>query len=136
MAYFPPESPDRVKDIEEQLKGCWPHVLRWGIDGFDEYDQRGLDPPSCVRNATKEYFESQDAVGRWKEEHCELKPAFTSCEDIHRSFHSWAERVGETDAATWSLRKLSDELAKDERLKREKNGTDSNRFAVSSASRC
>jgi putative DNA primase/helicase len=120
LAHFSPDSPDRIKDLEEKLKPFWSYVLRWGIDQCLEWQRRGLDPPACVRDATKEYFEVQDVRGRWIEECCELKPAFTSNEDLHRSFIRWAERTGEKEAATWSSRKLSDELAKDERFHRDK----------------
>jgi putative DNA primase/helicase len=119
LAYFPPDSPDRIKDIEELLKSCWSYVLRWGIDHCLEWQKRGLDPPACVRDATKEYFESQDVRGRWIDECCELRSAFTSIDDLRKSFKHWAEQAGE-EASSWSSRKLSDELAKDERLRRDK----------------
>jgi putative DNA primase/helicase len=46
----------------------WPGILRWAIEGCLEYQRRGLDQPPAVRDATKEYLETQDAIASWLEE--------------------------------------------------------------------
>jgi len=121
LASFLPDSPDRVKDMEERLKPEWPAVLRWGIEGCLRWQERGLDPPRAVREASAEYFEGEDALGRWLDDCCELKAAdaFTPIHSLHTSFKRWAEHANEP-AGNWSERKLSDELSKRQGLRREK----------------
>jgi putative DNA primase/helicase len=119
LASFLPDSPERVKDMEERLKPEWPAVLRWGIEGCLQWQERGLDPPSAVREASAEYLEGEDALGRWLDECCELKPAFTATHALHSSFKRWGEHANEAEAK-WSERKLSDELSKRIGLRREK----------------
>jgi phage/plasmid-associated DNA primase len=43
-------------------------ILRWCIDGCLKWQQEGLAPPACVRDATDEYFRSQDTIGEWLED--------------------------------------------------------------------
>lgn len=120
LASFPPDSPDRIKNLENQLKPLWPSILRWGIDGSLLWQQRGLDPPKAVQDASAEYFEGEDVLGRWRSECCEMKSSsFTPTHELAIAFKRWTERVNEK-SADWSERKFSDELAKVAGLRRDK----------------
>jgi putative DNA primase/helicase len=91
-----PLHPDST--LEEQLRAEWPGILRWCIDGCLKWQQLGLQRPKVVLDATADYFEAQDAFGRWIGECCDLDPS-----GVHReragillsSFTAWCARSGE-----------------------------------------
>lgn len=43
-------------------------VLRWLLDGYKKYIKEGLNPPDCVREATKQYARINDRVLCFKED--------------------------------------------------------------------
>ena len=53
-----PEQPD--KRLEEKLKGEWPGILRWAINGCLDWQKNGLMRPASVTAATGKYFADQD----------------------------------------------------------------------------
>jgi putative DNA primase/helicase len=67
-----PEHPDR--HLEEKLKGEWPAILRWAIDGCLAWQNNGLARPAAVRTATGKYFADQDLWTQWLEEECDAEP--------------------------------------------------------------
>ncbi len=89
-----PAAPDR--DLEEKLWLEAPGILRWMISGCLDWQRHGLLRPAVVTEATDEYFEAQDVIGRWITERCILdgslseKPGrlATDCQD-------WARASGE-----------------------------------------
>ena len=44
------------------------------MQGCLEWQAQGLSPPAAVVEATGEYFEDEDALGRWLAECCDLDP--------------------------------------------------------------
>jgi putative DNA primase/helicase len=92
---IPPE--ERDKELIEKLKGEWPGILRWMIEGCLEWQMRGLDPPKAVTKATEAYLEAEDAMGAWIEESCEKDSgAWTKTTVLFESWRSWA-----TEAQEW-----------------------------------
>ena len=57
-------------DLEEKLKQEWPAILRWMIDGCLDWRDNGLVRPASVREATDDYFASQDILGQFLAEEC------------------------------------------------------------------
>jgi len=44
-------------------------ILAWALDGCLAWQRLGrLEPPQQVMDATEEYFEAEDALGRWLDE--------------------------------------------------------------------
>ena len=87
---------ERDKDLAEKLKTEWPAILRWMIDGCLIWQRDGLNPPQAVIDATNKYLETEDLIGTWIEERCELK---ANCQDtsanLFASWKAWAEINGE-----------------------------------------
>lgn len=99
---------NRDPDLPERLRKEWPAILRWMIDGCLEYQRVGLAPPAAVVEATAEYFESEDTIGRWLAERCRLGPQFTStCRWLFLSWQQWSASNGEY---TGSQRALTQKL--------------------------
>ncbi|MBE7182763.1 MAG: hypothetical protein INR71_16415, partial [Terriglobus roseus] len=64
----------RDKKLPEKLEAEWPAILRWMIDGCLKWQERGLEQPKAVIDATAEYFREQDTFRRWLEECCIKDP--------------------------------------------------------------
>jgi putative DNA primase/helicase len=84
-----PERPD--PKLEEKLKGEWPAILRWMINGCLDWQKNRLVRPDCIAEATANYFEEQDLWTQWLDEECE-----NETDNPHKSalsaelFASWA----------------------------------------------
>ena len=82
--------------MAEKLRAEWPGVLAWMIDGCLAWQRQGLNPPAKVAEATRAYFESQDAGGRWIEEEFVLDPNAEEKRDhLWAAWRSWATDAGE-----------------------------------------
>ena len=65
-------TPQKVdQELPEALKAEWPGVLRWMIEGCLEWQKKGLQPPKSVREATADYFDTQDLLAQWLEDSCD-----------------------------------------------------------------
>jgi putative DNA primase/helicase len=92
-----PECPDR--DLEAKLKGEWPKILRWMIDGCLDWQTYGLQRPASVTEATKAYFSEQDMFTTWLEERCDVDPdnehKFEGSGRLFSDWEAYAKSVGE-----------------------------------------
>lgn len=89
-----PAAPDL--QLMDKLRGEYAGILKWAIEG--ELDRRriGLCPPPSVVAATDEYFENENALGRWIDERCTRGVELTALtRDLYRDFKSWAATAGE-----------------------------------------
>lgn len=91
---IPPE--ERDGELPAKLRQHHPAFLRWMIEGCLRWQQDGLAPPAIVTGATEDYFEDQDALGRWLAERCEAgKDARARATELHADFADWAKGEGE-----------------------------------------
>lgn len=98
----------RDKELQNKLLLERDGIFEWALAGCLEWQRNGLRPPECVRQATDEYFEAEDAIGRWIEERCVQTPQAKSLtSELFSDWKHWAEAVGE-DAGT--QRRFSDLL--------------------------
>jgi putative DNA primase/helicase len=87
---------DRDHELAEKLIPEYGGILAWAIRGCLAWQSMGLFPPQSVREATEDYFEAEDAIGRWIEERCVLSRNLTATtNDLFASFKAWAEANGE-----------------------------------------
>ncbi len=67
-----------------------------------------LDPPQQVLDATDEYFEAEDALGRWLDERCvRVGTAKSLTAELFTDWKQWADAAGEY---VGSQRRFSDLL--------------------------
>jgi putative DNA primase/helicase len=91
---IPPENRD--KDLAEKLKAEWPAILLWMIEGCLKWQAKGLNPPKAVIDATNKYLETEDSIGTWIAERCELGTSYEDTSAIlYASWKAWAELNGE-----------------------------------------
>ena len=71
-------------------------ILTWAVAGCLAWQRTGLAPPPSVCVATEEYFEAEDAQGRWIDERASHDPtAFALTRDLYADYKQWAESNGE-----------------------------------------
>lgn len=89
---------ERDPTLPDTLRAEWPGILAWCIQGCVEWQRVGLLPPASVREASDDYFETEDALGAWMAECCDTAPGtsrFETSEALFTSWSEWAERAGE-----------------------------------------
>ena len=87
---------ERDPELPEKLRGEWPAILRWMIDGCMIWREEGLRKPTAVQAATDEYLAAEDALSLWLEECCQTSTmGFEAVSDLFFSWRAWAEKAGE-----------------------------------------
>jgi putative DNA primase/helicase len=82
--------------LTEELKAEWPGILKWMVQGSLMWQRSGLKAPQAVVAATGQYLESQDVLGEWLAECCELAPGYwESIRELFDKWKPWAEARGE-----------------------------------------
>ncbi len=77
----------RDPDLPEKLRQEAGGILQWMIDGAVAWHKEGLRPPEIVKAATGEYFDEQDMLSQWIDEHCEVGADYW--EQPTPLFNSW-----------------------------------------------
>jgi len=99
----------RDKKLTDRLLAERNGILAWAIEGCLEWQRVGLMPPVAVETATDEYFDDQDALGRWMEDACIKGVACTELTAaLYGAWKVWAEAAGEY---VGSIRRFSEGLA-------------------------
>lgn len=99
-------APKRVdKELGTKLREEWPAIFAWMIEGCLLWQKQGLMPPKVVQDASQEYFEGEDAVGRWIKENTE--PAEGEKLEMQKMFNSWREWANANGEYVGSLKRLS-----------------------------
>ncbi|MET2547984.1 phage/plasmid primase, P4 family [Ralstonia pseudosolanacearum] len=91
----PPERRD--KHLQQKLLAERDGILAWAVQGCLDWQRLGrLDPPQQVLDATEEYFEAEDALGRWLDERCVREAnAKSLTAELFNDWKQWAEAAGE-----------------------------------------
>jgi len=91
----PPERRD--KNLQQKLLAERDGILAWAVHGCLDWQRHGrLDPPQRVVDATEEYFEAEDALGRWLDERCVREAnAKSLTAELFNDWKQWAEAAGE-----------------------------------------
>lgn len=94
----------RDKHLQDRLLRELPEILAWMIEGCLQWQDKGLAPPPCVREATDQYLDDNDVVGTWLAE-CTVAEfgGFETIAALHTSYHRWAEATGERFLASKKL---------------------------------
>jgi putative DNA primase/helicase len=85
-----PAKPDR--ELEQKLMQEAPGILQWMIQGCLDWQQNGLTRPTCVIEATAEYFGDQDLFRHWLDEDCICEPGNSDLSEASSVlFKSWSD---------------------------------------------
>jgi putative DNA primase/helicase len=107
---------------DELLAQEGPGILAWFIEGCLAWQREGLNPPAAVTAATDEYLESQDVLGEWLEECCDVGGSyFATRDELFDSWKQWAQDRNEwVGSMKTFLPKLDDRGFKRDRFKGER----------------
>jgi putative DNA primase/helicase len=77
----------RDPDLSERLDAELSGIMRWMLDGVNDYNHQGLNPPQSVLDATESYFEDENTIQQWIADCCETDA--THWEKSTPLFNSW-----------------------------------------------
>lgn len=98
----------RDKHLQQKLLLERDGIMQWAVQGCLDWQANGLNPPQSVLDATDEYFEAEDAIGRWLEERCVRHNNATALTaDLFADWKAWADASGEFAG---TMRRFSDVL--------------------------
>ena len=94
---------ERDPRLAARLEAEWAGILAWAVEGCLAWQRIGLAPPKAVLDATAEYMEVEDALGRFLEERCEVGAKdrvggadnVASIADLFASWQEWCKAAGE-----------------------------------------
>ena len=69
-------------------------VLAFVVNGYQDWRQRGLDDPEQVVQATQEYREESDALGRFIEQRCLAGHGSCASAELFAAWSKWCAREG------------------------------------------
>jgi P4 family phage/plasmid primase-like protien len=102
-------APKRDKRLPDRLLAERDGILAWSLQGCLEWQRTGLRPPAAVMAATDDYFEAEDAIGRWIDERCVRGPNHAEGSTaLYTSWKAWAEANGEYAG---SMKRFSETLS-------------------------
>ena len=80
------------KYLRQKLLDEAPGILAWMVRGCLEWQERGLDPPPAVIDASREYRRDEDLIQHFVDDCCnEVKGAETTAKDLYDCFKKWWE---------------------------------------------
>jgi len=86
------------RGLKQRLRDEMPGILAWAVEGCLRWLEDGLEFPESVVNATAEYRDESDQVGRFIAEECVPLPTFqTAARTLYGAYRKWAEGAGEGD---------------------------------------
>lgn len=85
------------KDLKKKLRTELPGILNWAVQGCRGWQRGGLGTPAAVTEATQEYREEMDLVGRFIAEKCFLHgSAKSTVASLYDEFTKWLDENGES----------------------------------------
>ena len=97
---------ERDTGLQAALQAEYPQILKWAIEGCYAWRNGALGAPEVIRNATETYLKSNDVLGAWLDERCDLEGQQEG-KVLYADFAKWCEEHGET---VWKRRGWSDAM--------------------------
>jgi putative DNA primase/helicase len=103
------QTPDRA--LEDKLRGEWPGILRWMIEGCTDWQRAGLIRSQKVTETTDTYFTDQDLFGEWLAVKCDAVPIDQRLQDASGAlFKSWSEFATAAGEKPGNMRTFAERL--------------------------
>ena len=96
---IPPKKRD--PDLLEKLRAELPGILIWGVQGYLDWRENGLQTPSAVRRATKSYRKEQDILGTYLKDCIQKKrSSHIMAAALYSDYSDWCDSNGETSVSS------------------------------------
>jgi putative DNA primase/helicase len=110
--------PQQDKRLPEKLKGEAPGILRWLLDGLQDWLQNGLVTPAAVTDATHDWRHHGAGylVQTWLTERCDQDPnARTGARELYADYQQWCKNRTHTalGAITFGIELSKHEITRD-----------------------
>lgn len=102
--------PEHERDpmLESKLRQEWPAIMRWAVDGAAAWEQGGLQVPASVRDASREYLDTEDHIGEFIDDQLCKAPGNTlASAELYGVFSDWQRTTG---VQPWSKKAMSQAL--------------------------
>jgi len=87
---------ERDSKLKDKLMAEWPGILAWMIKGCFFRQERGLDVPNCIMDATNEYIDGQNPMPEFIEEYFVVeKGAKAAADAVYPAWREFREERGE-----------------------------------------
>jgi len=117
------------KLLSEKLRAEYPAILAWAIEGCLDWQANGLQIPATVKATTEDYFDEQDAIGRWLADCTERSTDAERVLDLFQSWEQWANKNREYVGSVKRFTQALDSKHLD-RVRRRTDGTDKASFIL------
>ena len=108
---------NRILGYHNQFKDELPGILRWAVEGCQEWLKSGLKPPQEVTGAVSSYKHSSDILNEFLEEKCDLGVGYlVKIKILYAAYVTWCEQ---NNVEPIRKRKLTETL-EDRNVKSEK----------------
>ena len=117
--HVPPEKVDKrlTYKLKEEISG----ILKWCVDGFQQWREIGLSEPDIIKQQRHDYRSEMDIVQLFVEERCDVNPlASEKANDLWQTFREWVKENNEYDK--FSSKRFYMELGKKFEKERKKKG--------------
>lgn len=86
---------DQDKRLLQRLRGEWPGILRWAVQGCLAWQKRGLEIPKEIRIATTIYRDNEDQFKDFLGDCCRIGPSLSvTRKDLVAAYQHWAKNNG------------------------------------------
>jgi putative DNA primase/helicase len=86
---------ERDGELPGRLKAASSAVLAWAYQGWQDYQQQGLNPPEAVRVRTEQYRADSDALGRFLGERTmQNQHGYVKARELFTAWTSWCHDSG------------------------------------------
>jgi len=83
------------RDLLEKLKAEAPGILSWLVRGCLKWQESGIKRPDSVQNATTEYRQDEDIIGKFISERCETGAVWqVQASTLFAAFRDWCTDFG------------------------------------------
>lgn len=100
--------------LPEKLRAELPGILRWAVEGHQNWREHGLESPRSMLSETQEYRDENDLLAEWRDDPrwgWDADPdSKQSRADIWWSYTTWANATSKPDKERLSTRRLYREL--------------------------
>lgn len=112
---------DKVdKDLKYKLQRESIGILNWIVEGALMWQREGLNPPTSVTNASRQYREEMDVISLFVDDCCEKSDGFKApAGEIFKKYQAWAN---ENSEYSMSKQKFGREMRQKFEMKKTMNG--------------